>query len=93
MTNEVLVSYSRLTLDNRLEDPGLLQQGAGGITFLRASYPRAQSSPYLPTDLLHGPGSSGQVGNLWAKGNDMYAYNDTLQFSNKLTKLLEQLTG
>jgi hypothetical protein len=87
MTNEVLVSYSRLTLDNRFEDPGLLQQGAGGITF-RGIFPESQSSPYLPNDLLHGWGSSGQVGNLWAKGNDMYAYNDTLQFSNKLTKLL-----
>ena len=33
MTNEVLVSYSRLTLDNRYEDPSLLEQGAGGINF------------------------------------------------------------
>ncbi len=30
MTNEVLVSYSRLTLDNHFKDPGLLAQGAGG---------------------------------------------------------------
>ena len=29
MTNEVLVSYSRLTLDNRFQDPALLNQGAG----------------------------------------------------------------
>jgi hypothetical protein len=87
MTNEVLVSYSRLTLDNRFEDPSLLQQGAGGINFV-GIFPPSQVSPYLPTDLLHGWGSSGQVGNLWAKANDMYAYNDTLQFSNKLTKLL-----
>jgi hypothetical protein len=33
MTNEILVSYSRLTLDNRYEDPSLLEQGAGGINF------------------------------------------------------------
>ncbi len=52
-----------------------------------ASSPPAPSSPYLPTDLLHGWGSNGQVGNLWAKANDVYAHNDTLQFSNKLTKL------
>ena len=33
MTNEALVSYSRLTLDNHFKDPSLVQQGAGGITF------------------------------------------------------------
>ena len=70
MTNEVLVSYSRLTLDNRFEDPGSLQQGAGGITF-RRHLPRPEP---LPADgPPHGWGSSGQVGNLWAPANDMYA--------------------
>jgi hypothetical protein len=87
MTNEALVSYSRLTLDNHFQDPSLLSQGAGGITF-NGIFPAGQTSPYLPTDLLHGWGSSGQVGNLWAKANDMYAHNDALQFSDKLTKLL-----
>jgi hypothetical protein len=87
MTNEALVSYSRLTLDNHFQNPDLLMQGAGGITF-QGIFPAGQSSPYLPTDLLHGWGSSGQVGNLWAKANDMYAHNDALQFSDKLTKLL-----
>ena len=86
MTNEVLVSYSRLTLDNRFKDPSLLMQGAGGITF-NGIFPAESTSPYLPTDMLHGWGGSGQVGNLWAKANDMYAHNDALQFSNKLTKL------
>jgi Carboxypeptidase regulatory-like domain/TonB-dependent Receptor Plug Domain len=86
MTNEVLVSYSRLTLDNHYQDPSLLTQGAGGITF-RGIFPPEISSPYLPTDMLHGWGGSGQVGNLWAKANDMFAHNDALQFSNKLTKL------
>jgi hypothetical protein len=87
MTNEALVSYSRLTLDNHFQDPSLLQQGAGGITF-NGIFPAGTTSPYLPTDLLHGWGSSGQVGNLWAKANDMYAHNDALQFSDKLTKLI-----
>jgi hypothetical protein len=86
MTNEVLVSYSRLTLDNRFKDPGVIAQGAGGHAF-NGIFPAGSTSPYLPNDLLHGWGSSGQVGNLWAKANDMYAHNDALQFSNKLTKL------
>jgi hypothetical protein len=87
MTNEALVSFSRLTLDNRFKDPSLLLQGRGGLTF-NGIFPAGVSSPYLPTDLLHGWGGSGQVGNLWAKANDVYAHNDALQFSDKLTKLL-----
>jgi hypothetical protein len=86
MTNEVLVSFSRLTLDNRFENTAVLNQGAGGITF-NGIFPAGSTSPYLPTDILHGWGSSGQIGNLWAKANDMYAHNDALQLSNKLTKL------
>jgi hypothetical protein len=86
MTNELLVSYSRLTLDNTFKDPSVIMQGAGGVSF-RGIFPPEQSSPYLPTDLLHGWGGSGQVGNLWAAANDVYAHNDALQFSNKLTKL------
>jgi len=86
MTNEALVSYSRLTLDNRFKDPSKFAQGAGGATFT-GIFPQSQTSPYLPTDIIHGWESSGQVGTLWAKGNDMYAHNDALQFSDKLTKL------
>src|SRR3989454_3959745 len=86
MTNEALVSYSRLTLDNHFKDPSLIRQGAGGITF-NGIFPAGTTSPYLPTDILHGWGGSGQVGNLWAAANDVYAHNDALQFSDKLTKL------
>jgi hypothetical protein len=87
MTNEALVSYSRLTLDNHFQNPDLIKQGAGGITF-NGIFPQSQTSPYLPTDILHGWGGSGQVGNLWAAANDVYAHNDSLQFSDKLTKLM-----
>ena len=65
MTNEALVSYSRLTLDNHFKDPSILLQGHDGITF-QGIFPGA--SPYLPTDLLHGWGGNGQVGQLWAQG-------------------------
>ena len=84
MTNEALVSYSRLTLDNHFKDPSILTQGHNGINFV-GIFPGA--SPYLPTDLLHGWGGNGQVGQLWAKANDMYAHNDSFQISDKLTKL------
>jgi hypothetical protein len=87
MTNEALVSYSRLALDNHFKDDSAIRQGAGGITF-NGIFPANTTSPYLPTDILHGWGTgNGQVGNLWAAANDVYAHNDTLQFSDKLTKL------
>jgi hypothetical protein len=87
MTNEALASYSRLALDNHFKDPSAILQGAGGVTF-NGIFPAGSTSPYLPTDILHGWGGNGQVGNLWAAANDVYAHNDTLQFSDKLTKLL-----
>ncbi len=40
MTNEVIVSYSRLTLDNHYQNPDLLLQGAGGVTF-NGMFPQA----------------------------------------------------
>jgi hypothetical protein len=87
MTNEALVSYSRLTLDNHYKDPSLIVQGAGGVTF-NGIFPAGSTSPYLPLDLLHSwSGTDGQVGNMWAAANDVYAHNDALQFSDKLTKL------
>ena len=61
-------------------DTTAIRQGAGGVTF-NGIFPAGQHSPYLPTDLLHGWGGSGQVGNLWAAANDVYAHNDSLQFS------------
>ena len=87
MTNEALVSYSRLRLDNTFADPSLLTQGAGRIDVSNGIFPANSTSPYLPTDILHGWGGNGQVGQLWTKANDVYAHNDALQFSDKLTKL------
>ena len=40
-----------------------------------------------PTSSTAGAAAA-RSGNLWAKANDMYAHNDSLQFSDKLTKLL-----
>ena len=88
MTNEVVVSYTRLTLDNYWKDPSIVAQGAGGVrrsTGIQFPYP---TGPELPTQLLHGWGGSGQVGNLWSAAPNVYAHNDSLQFSDKLTKLM-----
>ncbi len=86
MTNEVLVSYSRLTLDNHFKDPNLLMQGAGGITFRGIFPPRCRARICRRTCSTAGAAAA-RSANLWAKANDMFAHNDALQFSNKLTKL------
>ena len=88
MTNEVAGQLQPADARQPLRGSRACCSRAPAASRSTASSRPAQTSPYLPTDLLHGWGSSGQVGNLWAKANDVYAYNDTLQFSNKLTKLL-----
>jgi hypothetical protein len=89
MTNELVVSYTRLTLDNSWKDPSLVAQGTnpGGVSFNGIQFPYP-TAPELPTQLLHGWGGSGQVGNLWSAAPNVYAHNDSLQFSDKLTKLM-----
>jgi hypothetical protein len=89
MTNELVVSYTRLTLDNSWKDPSLVAQGTnpGGVSFNGIQFPYP-TAPELPTQLLHGWSGSGQVGNLWSAAPNVYAHNDSLQFSDKLTKLM-----
>jgi hypothetical protein len=82
MTNEVLVSYSRLKLDNTYKDPSKMTLAGNGITDYVTTFPNA--SPYIPGVI---PNWGGGVSNLWSAANDMFAHNDALQFSNKLTKI------
>lgn len=83
-TAETLVSYSRLTLDNYYRDPSRVRKDAVGIDF-EGMFPGA--SPYLPLQTIHSWGGS-QVGDLWSPMNDNFAYNDALQFSHKITKIV-----
>ena len=85
MTNEAVVSYTRLTLDNTWQDPSKVAQGAGGVTFNGFSGFPYPTGPELPTQMLHW---SGQVGNQWSAMPNVYAHNDSLQFTDKLTKLM-----
>jgi hypothetical protein len=87
MTNEVLVSWSRLTLDNFWRDPAKVSI---------SSYPELgaynqgffpNGSPYLPINIITSGWGQGGPGNLWAPAMDVFAHNDALQFSDKLTKI------
>jgi hypothetical protein len=80
MTNEALVSYSRLRLDDTYQDVSKMSLSGLGVS-LNPSFPG--QSPYIPGVVNWG----GAVSNLWAAANDMYAHNDALQFSDKLTKI------
>jgi hypothetical protein len=83
-TAESLVSYSRLTLDNFYKDPSRISKADVGINF-EGIFPN--QSPYLPLQAIHSWGGS-QIGDLWSPMNDVFAYNDALQFSHKLTKIV-----
>jgi hypothetical protein len=81
MTNEITVSFSRLKLDHFYEDPSKMRLDAYGLSPVGTF---AGASPYLPGVV---PNWGGGVSNMWSAANDMYAHNDALQFSNKLTKI------
>ena len=82
MTNEALVSFSRLRLDDRYKDPAAMRLDTYGVDFTH-TFPGA--SPYIPGVV---PNWGGGVSNMWSAANDMYAHNDELTFQDKLTKIL-----
>ena len=75
MTNEVLVSWSRLTLDNTWQ--GSVEGAEGRYSelaeFSQGFFP--SESPYLPQ---HRRAGAAAPGNLWAPAMDVYAHNDAL---------------
>ena len=82
MTNEILVSWSRLKLDNTYKDPARMRLDNYGVVLNGMFGP--DNSPYIPGVI---PNWGGGVSNMWSAANDMFAHNDALQFSNKLTKI------
>jgi hypothetical protein len=87
MTNEVLVSWSRLTLDNFWRDPSKVRIDSYPelASYRQGFFPGA--SPYLPVNIITSGWGQGGPGNLWAPAMDVFAHNDALQFSDKLTKI------
>lgn len=87
MTNEVLVSWSRLTLDNFWRDPSKVSLSSYPelANYNQGFFPN--QSPYLPLNIITSGWGQGGPGNLWAPAMDVFAHNDALQFSDKLTKI------
>lgn len=82
MTNEALVSWSRLKLDDTYQDPSIMRLDTYGLS-LPQSF--GTQSPYIPGVI---PNWGGGVSNMWSAANDMYAHNDELLFSDKVTKIM-----
>ena len=80
MTNELLVSVSRLALDNRFKDPSKMRLDHYGVDFVGSFQ---DESPYLPGVV----GGYGQVSSLWAGVADVYAHSDELTISDRLTRV------
>jgi hypothetical protein len=80
MTNEAVVTFSRLRLDNTYKDPSVMSLATYGVSLDAA----LTDSPYIPGVI---PNWGGGVSNMWSAANDMYAHNDALLFSDKLTKI------
>lgn len=84
ITNELLITASRLTLDNAYVEPEKLSLTAAGAGKLQGMFPRPIDR--LPTIF----DASGQVqGGLWSPiGQPVFAYNDSLQIADNLTKVV-----
>ena len=83
MTNEALVTFSRLKLDNTYKDPAKMSLVNYSAVELQRPVHRREPVPAR----RHPVTGAGGVGNMWSAANDMYAHNDALQFSDKLTKI------
>jgi hypothetical protein len=85
MTNEVLVSYSRLRLNNDFEDASVMNPSTYGLSSTAGFY--GQLVPYMP---LNFGGWGDQGVDFYAfNGNPMFAHNDALQLSSTLTKVAD----
>ena len=70
-----------------LQDPSVCAQGAAASRSTASTGSRSDQSPYLPTNSSTA-GAAARSATSWPPPNDVYAHNDALQFSDKLTKLI-----
>jgi hypothetical protein len=88
LTNEVVVSASQLKLDNDWESPERMRLSALGLEGYGGIFPT--DDPYLGAS----PATWGQgLGDLWLPGGmPIYAHNDSVTFSDTLSKVLSTHT-
>lgn len=90
MTNEVVLSASKLQLYYDYEDPSKVSKAALGVANLQTPFGNRASTPYAPLQLISW--ESGGA-NLWQPGGlPLFAYNDSLSASDTLSKVYNNHT-
>ena len=84
MTNEVVVSYSKLGLDYDFTDPSKVTKEALGLSNLKLPWGDRAATPYAPLALISWEVNS----HLWEPGGiPLFAINDSLSFTETLSKI------
>jgi hypothetical protein len=85
MTNEVVLSASKLGLYYDYEDPAKVSKSALGIANLQTPLASRAVTPYSPLQLISWESNNS---NLWQPGGlPLFAYNDSLSASDTLSKV------
>jgi len=84
MTNEVVVSASKLKLDYDFKDPSKVSKDALGLSNLKLPWGTKANTPYAPLALISWDTNS----NLWEPGGiPLFAFNDSYSISETLSKV------
>src|SRR5215212_4042034 len=90
MTNEVVLSASKLQLYYDYEDPSKVSKSALGVANLQTPFGNRASTPYAPLQLISW--ESGGA-NMWQPGGlPLFANNDSLSASDTLSKVYNNHT-
>ncbi len=90
MTNEVVLSASKLQLYYDYEDPSKVSKAALGVANLQTPFGNRASTPYAPLQLISWEANNA---NLWQPGGlPLFAYNDSLSASDTLSKVYNNHT-
>jgi hypothetical protein len=85
MTNEVLLSWGKLELNNDFKDPSRMSLASNGIGDWQGWF--GQQVPWMPLNLTSWREQG--IGDMAFWGNPMFAHNDTYQLADNLTKVMD----
>jgi hypothetical protein len=90
MTNEVVLSYSKLKLHYDYSDPSKVSKAALGVANLQLPWGSRSTTPYAPAALISWEAAGA---NLWEPGGlPLFAINDSLSATDNLSKVYNNHT-
>jgi hypothetical protein len=90
MTNEVVLSASKLGLHYDYADPSKVSKSALGVGNLQTPFGNRAATPYAPLQLISW---ESQSANMWEPGGlPLFAYNDSLSASDTVSKVYNNHT-